>query len=343
MHSIFQSGSAIVNAGLTELTVNYALPFVPSRIFVTLRQPSDNSELISAYVIGQFSATQFTVAFSSAIPKDGYFLDWTAYAEDKHVDHSGTLAVGYPQLRNIVRRFLGYNEQMTEEQSDEVDEYIQSGLRQFYYPPATEAHPESYEWSFLHGGASIVTTKGVQSVTVPNSVGRVRGQLNCIDLGNRNPPILIVGEAEIDARASRSNFAQGVPIMACLRHKPTFGASGQAKELSFFPIPDDNYTYAFQLESDPAPLSESNPLPLGGMKHSELLTESCLAIAEQRANDEIGIHTERFKALLETAIKHDRMMGAEWFGPMSGPEGMHGVSSVELPRRMTLTYRGNTI
>lgn len=339
----FQSGSRSVAKGLTELTVAVSLPFTPQRLFVSLRQPQEDAHLISVYVVGQFTATSFTVAFSAEIPTDGYILDWTAYATERDTDHSGTLAVTYTKLKTIVRRFLGYSEDMTEDQEAEVDEYIQSGLRQFYYPPATPNHPESYEWSFLHGGASLVTTKGVQSITVPNAVGRIRGQLNCIDLGNRNPPILIVGEAEIDARTARSGFMQGIPVMACLRHKATFGESGQAKEISFFPIPDDAYTYAFQLESDPDPLSDTNPLPLGGAKHSELLTESCLAVAEQRANDEMGIHTERFAALLETAIKHDRMTGAEWYGELSGPEGMHGISSVELPRRMTITYRGNTI
>ena len=60
-------------------------------------------------------------------------------------------------------------------------------------------------------------------------------------------------------------------------------------------------------------LDDDYPYPLGGMKHSELVTESCLAVAELRANDERGIHWESFIHQLAAAIAQDRKHGAQYF------------------------------
>ena len=38
---------------------------------------------------------------------------------------------------------------------------------------------------------------------------------------------------------------------------------------------------------------------------AEVYLESCLSIAEQRLNDDAGIHTEKFKVLLQAAIAND--------------------------------------
>lgn len=52
---------------------------------------------------------------------------------------------------------------------------------------------------------------------------------------------------------------------------------------------------------------------LGGQAYSQVLLETCLAVAEQRAHDVIGIHTKRSEQLLEAAIQEDRMMSAPDF------------------------------
>ena len=42
------------------------------------------------------------------------------------------------------------------------------------------------------------------------------------------------------------------------------------------------------------------------MTHSETMRESCLSIAEQRMNGEMGIHTQKFMQLLATSVSIDR-------------------------------------
>jgi len=74
-----------------------------------------------------------------------------------------------------------------------------------------------------------------------------------------------------------------------------------------------------------------SPYLLGGMKYAELLTESCLAVAEQRANDEAGGHTAAFYRLLGDGIARDRKQGASYFGPMT-------VTAVQPSRFSAVNY-----
>ena len=78
------------------------------------------------------------------------------------------------------------------------------------------------------------------------------------------------------------------------------------------------------------------------MKLSELYLESCLSVAEARANEEQGIHTANFQALLVDAIQRDRKRGAVQYGQMG--DAASG-NAEEFRRGMTgsvysMTYKG---
>jgi hypothetical protein len=80
------------------------------------------------------------------------------------------------------------------------------------------------------------------------------------------------------------------------------------------------------------------------MKLSELYIESCLAVAEERMNDEAGLHTQRFQTLLLDAIARDRKNGARFYGPM----GHREEYSTEFHRGWTggvypILYNGDEI
>jgi len=82
-------------------------------------------------------------------------------------------------------------------------------------------------------------------------------------------------------------------------------------------------------EADSGNLSENmRPYPLGGARFSETIMESCLAVAEQRANDEMGIHTQKFAMMLASAIAQDKKFSATYYGPMSVSDLEQGGISV---------------
>ena len=336
MSMLFLSGAVrLVEGEESREVTGLNLPFEPAGVNVSILRPHEDADLIDAYLVDSFSSSGFFVNFSAPIPEDGYRLAWCAYASETPAGQ-GTLALSYADFFKAVRRFLGYGETLTNDQQDEVDGYIQSGVRQFYYPPANGTRDEVHDWTFLHQDSSIITAEGVASVTVPNVVGRILGPAFHID-GSR-APIPVVADCDIERLRSRNPGAVGRPQFVCLRHKQAYGASGQANEIVFYPTPDEAYTLHFRMECDPKPIdADTNPFPLGGPKYGELVLESCLSVAEQRANDEVGLHTERFTKLLETAIAQDRRSTAENYGPMSGPEGNH-ARFVRTPYRPLKIY-----
>ncbi|MFO7936001.1 MAG: hypothetical protein R6V06_00085 [Kiritimatiellia bacterium] len=249
-----------------------------------------------------------------------------------------TLSTTYTDLMNAVRVFLGYASDDSVNDK-EVNLYVQSGMRQFYYPDAVEGVDPGFEWSFLKPTTTLDTVADTAAYVLPDTLGRVIGCFH-FEPNIHIRPISVVSEAMVLSKQQGSLIA-GVPVIACIRHTDSTGASGQRQEAVFWPTPGAAYTLTYRFEAYANKLSEDNPYPLGGMKHSELLLESCLAIAEQRANDEAGVHTEKFHRMLITATKRDLKNGAVYYGNMGQPD-----SDGEYLRQHSsgvITYKGMTL
>ena len=66
-----------------------------------------------------------------------------------------TLTLSYTDLIEMVGRYLGYggsSSNWSTDQTNRVDDLIQTGIRQFYYPPPPFA---GHRWTFLHPVTSI--------------------------------------------------------------------------------------------------------------------------------------------------------------------------------------------
>lgn len=253
-----------------------------------------------------------------------------------------TLSVTYEDLQAEIGRFLGYPYNVASwsaEQVAVVDRHIQSGIKQFYYPPAVEGIEPGYEWSFMKPTAVIETDDGDTAQDLPDDFGRVIGDFHYA-AGVYEKSIVVVSEHRILSLHQHS-AEEGKPRFAAIRYIAREDASdGQRQEVVWWPTPDDEYTLTYRYEVFVNKL-EAEEYPMGGMKHSELVIESCLAIAEQRENDEAGLHTQAFIRLLSTSIAQDRKNGAKYYGAM----GLGEVSD-DRERRVTLTgditYKGST-
>lgn len=73
-------------------------------------------------------------------------------------------------------------------------------------------------------------------------------------------------------------------------------------------------------------LPGSDPL-LGGITNSEVVIESCLAVAEMREDDTANLHHEKFQQLLESSVDRDRRMGAPRKLGYNGDSSISGYSS----------------
>jgi hypothetical protein len=252
-----------------------------------------------------------------------------------------TLSITYSELLVIVGTFLGYDADPTtwdSLQMTEVDSYIQSGIRQFYYPPSMQGIDAGYEWSFLSPTATIDTVADTAAQDLPDDLARVMGDFFYSDELHKNS-IVQVSEAQLLANLQRSTDTN-YPKIATVRHKTSDGSDGQRLEVAWYPIPNSAYTLTYRYEAYQGKLvAGTNEYPLGGMKYSELITESCLSIAEQRANDEEGLHTGLFFRLLKTGIEQDRKQGARYYGAMG-----QGAESVMRLNRADgdITYKNVT-
>jgi len=254
-----------------------------------------------------------------------------------------TLSLKYSDLQAEVGGFLGYGvdpSAWSAEKAAEVDRYIQSGLRQFYYPPAVNGIEAAYEWSFLKPTATITTAVGDAEQDLPDALGRILGDLH-FDVDVHNVPIVQVSEARILALLQQSE-STGKPQYAAVRSKASDGTTGQRLEIAWWPIPDAAYILTYRYEAFAGKLTGSKQYPLGGMRHSELIVESCLAVAEQKANDEKGIHTERFMELLASGIAQDRKAGARYYGHMGAQEDDVVTRGQARGDSYPVTYKGAT-
>ena len=314
--SKFRCGVESVAQGSAELTFSVDIGFVPESLHVQVRQPEADADLIDAKVIGTPTASGFTVALSSPATADGYLLDWTAFKSDGgEIGGGDTLAVTYSDLAKSVAKFLGYDHaNLTDEQKDEVDCIIQSGVRNFYYPPAMDGVDPNFEWSFLKMEGSVVTAPGVSEYLLPDGFNRFSGAIIIKDAENfpfRNAFVVPYGNVK---SMLDNGHRTGVPHYAASLGVNQYGEKGQLRKLYLYPVPDAAYTLDFSADMDFGRLSDKNPFPLGGAMYAELLRESCLAVAERDTNDEEGIHLAAFNRLIVSTIARDRKASAQNFG-----------------------------
>lgn len=345
MNSFLQSGSIVLPSGISSLVVtNLALAFTPTSFAVSVKKATESAPNLYAFLYGTISSAGFSVEFSSPTELDTYTLEWTAIASSTTFETTGTTAVTYTDLVDLVRRFLGYGSTLTADQTTEVDGYIQAGVRQFYYPPATENVQTGYRWSFLNPSATLSTVIGTDDYTLPVDFGRIIGSIRFNETANM-PSIAPVSIGQLySLRDTRPE--SGVPKYATFDYESTFGVNGQLQKMSLWPNPDAVYVLNYRYEAYSGKLdATSRPFPLGGAQYANVVIESCLSIAEQRANDEIGLHTTQFKLALASAVEYDRRHNPVNFGQLGDQSstifGGAGLRS-EL-KEVSITYKGSPI
>ena len=241
-----------------------------------------------------------------------------------------TLSINYSDLLSDVGLFLGYPsnpEDQSDDQRAELDRYIQSGLRQFYYPPAMEGLEAGYKWSFLAPVAEITTVADQAYNDLPDACGRVLGDF-IYAAGTYYPTVPQVSEARMLA-LRQDTLSGSQPLFCTVRYKTEDRSESESQrlEVDWWPTPTSAYTLTYHYEAYSGKLTEALPYPLGGMKYAELILASCLAVAEHRANDERGTHWDEFQRLLLAGVALDRRGGADTFGFMGGTDMDVGFDS----------------
>lgn len=191
----------------------------------------------------------------------------------------------------------------------QIDDIINSGLRQFYHPSPGGLAPKGYKWSFMEPTTTLSTVAGTDDYTLSANFGGMIGVATFATADNRWSPIEITGEARIRLLRQRdSGTAQSNPRYMAIRPISSSGSNGQRFQLMLWPDPDKAYTVSYRYHALPGKLTTGNPYPLGGEAHAETILASCLAVAEARQENNAGIHTANFMQRLQASIAYDRLM-----------------------------------
>ena len=226
-----------------------------------------------------------------------------------------SLSLQYQQLKAEVAETLGYgrgpdfNDSVwNAAQIVDIDFCVASGLRCFYFPPGID-QDGSYDWSFLTPTVTLDLPAGTDIIPMPDDFGGFDGDVTLLTTGSNAMPWKIQwrNEAALRQMYAVTPTETGPPMFCAeLPLKGTTGTQGQRWDMMLFPLADQDYTIQFAYYINPDYLSGAFPYAYGGAPHAETILESCLAIAEQRRDDAMSVHTAKFKERLQASISMDR-------------------------------------
>lgn len=221
------------------------------------------------------------------------------------------LGLTYLKLKREVGRFLGFDRDPSNWGSNEiqdVEDVIDSGLRQFYFPPRLPEERWAHRWSFLRPLGHVNVISGQWDYDLPEDFSSLDGDLFFQNSDTLYEKVQLVNEPRIlqlrqDDWFETSTFE---PKYAAITPNRADGISTTTYQLMLWPRPDKNYLLTFKYFVRPSPLRSDGDVPLGGPEHSEAIRASCMAAAEAHLDDEIGPKWERFLQQLRGAIDFDR-------------------------------------
>ena len=220
-----------------------------------------------------------------------------------------SLQITYDDLRRYVGRFIGATRTpsaLTGADSTDVEDCLESGLRNFYWPEIGGTE-DRFCWSFLRREGTLSLLPEKQSYGLPEDFSRMITKLN-YGKGLGKSPIGVVSEGEIAALTAvdgKSADAQYCVIRATSAEQSENSRTLYQAHLYPIPISSEDVTFTYSFE--PPSVDSDNIHPLGGAMHAETIKEACLSSAEEIINPEAeeGVHTKKFRKLLEASMNSD--------------------------------------
>lgn len=254
-----------------------------------------------------------------------------------------TLAIDYFAIQRHVGLELGFGPNAlswTQEQTQLVEQCIEQGCLQYYFPPVVEGGRASHEWSFLRPLAELVTSEDQQVYDLPPDFDRMFGSLTFVDENNLYPPIAIISDTRMRELHSQQTLT-GPPVYASVRPMTSAPGFEERQGLVLFPTPDDTYRLQYQYHAVQRRLSATAPYPLGGQIHGQGILASCLSFAETKATGKEGTHFRRFMRCLASAIHSDYRRGPDVLGYNGDGRNLLPLNRADARSSMTrglLTY-----
>lgn len=180
---------------------------------------------------------------------------------------------------------------------------VDRGIRQFLYPLDEKGLP--HQWEFLKFPFTFKTISNQWKYALPVDYSEMLTTFY-YDNNSANPPLLKRNSQQIMNLRS-DNSSTGYPEYFAITPSRYDLEIGTTYELWTYPTPDASYTLSGFYRADPVQLTATTDLVVGGIRASEAILESCLAVAETQEDDSTTKHHQaEARKLVLTLIKFDR-------------------------------------
>ena len=231
-----------------------------------------------------------------------------------------TLNIKKADLESKVGHFLGYGRgtngsetTWSTEQTNIINDCVESGQRQFYTPPHIDGYG-CYQWTFLCPVTTLSLPSGAQGLDLPDDFGNLEGPIAVSTSSGVIQELTLTGDVRRMYAANPT--ATGAPRFASIEALRG-GTQNSATRfyLAVWPEAEQAYTVTLQYSILADALNAARPYILGGAAHAETILESMLAIAEQRYHHIVnGLHQQLFMSRLLSSIQHDIRMKPHQLG-----------------------------
>jgi len=162
---------------------------------------------------------------------------------------------------------------------------------------------QSHEWSFLQPLYTINIVSGKWKYQLPEDFSSIITNPTYKDDENFKEMAKVNPEQIMNFRAAGVvNYAPYYFAIVSSSYDTEIGTSD---EIWFYPEPDSSYPIQFFYKTDPLkPDNATDYLP-GGVRSTEAIIESCLAVAEVQEDDAVGIHTQLATKFVQDLIEID--------------------------------------
>lgn len=221
-----------------------------------------------------------------------------------------TLQLTFADLQRHVGRELGFSRDPTTWGANElldVKDVIDSGYQQFCYPEALPNEHAPHQWSWLRPVKSMTLESGVDEYIMPIDFGGlVNDEIQYISNDHYSTTIRHINSDKLRELQQCQTLVSLSYPQFCAFEASNTTADLQRWTMKVWPTPNANYAINFRCSLRPIPLSDENPVPLGGPEHSDTLRLSCLCAAASMMDDQINEARENFIQRLAASVSHDR-------------------------------------
>ena len=188
-----------------------------------------------------------------------------------------------------------------------VNDIINDGYERFLNPPAAPGERRPHRWGFLRPYFSFVTVADQEDYGLPSDFGGVDGSLYYQRSDGKVHSIAKTDPSRIQYLRQRDSISlTGCPSEYAIVTDYPSGLEQASNIIMFWPTPDAAYTLKVRYFIIAQLLSDNNPYPACDAYHNQTLIESCLAVAEERLEDQQSLHTTNFMQRLASSVAHDR-------------------------------------